>query len=93
MTEQLSSILGHVDALSELDLGGVEPTAHALDLENVTRPDRRGRLAAGRGAEKRARRRATATFGCRRRHDRIDTLGLTAERCVELLDARRDLVP
>jgi aspartyl-tRNA(Asn)/glutamyl-tRNA(Gln) amidotransferase subunit C len=39
MSGQLSSILGHVQALSQLDLAGVEPTAHALDLENVTRPD------------------------------------------------------
>ncbi len=37
---QLSGILEHVAALSELDLEGVEPTAHALDLENVSRPDR-----------------------------------------------------
>ncbi len=39
MSEQLSGILEHVDALSELDLDGVPPTAHALDVENVTRPD------------------------------------------------------
>jgi aspartyl-tRNA(Asn)/glutamyl-tRNA(Gln) amidotransferase subunit C len=39
-TEQLSGILDHVAALSDLDLDGVEPTAHALDLQNVTRPDR-----------------------------------------------------
>ena len=39
-TEQLSSILEHVAALSGLELDGVEPTAHALDLTNVTRPDR-----------------------------------------------------
>jgi aspartyl-tRNA(Asn)/glutamyl-tRNA(Gln) amidotransferase subunit C len=39
-TEQLSGILEHVAALSDLDLEGVEPTAHALDLQNVTRPDR-----------------------------------------------------
>lgn len=38
--EQLSGILDHVAALSQLDLSAVEPTAHALDLENVTRPDR-----------------------------------------------------
>ena len=37
--EQLSAILGHVDALRELDLTGVPPTAHALQMENVTRPD------------------------------------------------------
>jgi aspartyl-tRNA(Asn)/glutamyl-tRNA(Gln) amidotransferase subunit C len=40
MSEQLSGILEHVDALSSLDLADVPPTAHALDLENVTRPDR-----------------------------------------------------
>jgi aspartyl-tRNA(Asn)/glutamyl-tRNA(Gln) amidotransferase subunit C len=39
MADQLSSILGHVQALSALDLSAVEPTAHALDLMNVTRPD------------------------------------------------------
>ncbi|HUZ83452.1 MAG TPA: Asp-tRNA(Asn)/Glu-tRNA(Gln) amidotransferase subunit GatC [Gaiellales bacterium] len=40
MAGQLSTILSHVDALSGLDLTGVAPTAHALDLANVTRPDR-----------------------------------------------------
>jgi aspartyl-tRNA(Asn)/glutamyl-tRNA(Gln) amidotransferase subunit C len=39
MVEQLSTILGHVQALSDLDLSGVPPTAHALDLANVTRAD------------------------------------------------------
>jgi aspartyl-tRNA(Asn)/glutamyl-tRNA(Gln) amidotransferase subunit C len=39
MSEQLSGILEHVDALSSLDLDGVAPTAHALDLANVTRAD------------------------------------------------------
>ena len=37
MTEQLSTIIGHVQALSALDLAGVEPTAHALDLTNRVR--------------------------------------------------------
>jgi aspartyl-tRNA(Asn)/glutamyl-tRNA(Gln) amidotransferase subunit C len=40
MAEQLSTILSHVEALSGLDLEGVTPTAHALDLVNVVRPDR-----------------------------------------------------
>jgi aspartyl-tRNA(Asn)/glutamyl-tRNA(Gln) amidotransferase subunit C len=39
VSEQLSSILGHVEALGGLDLTDVPPTAHALALENVTRPD------------------------------------------------------
>jgi aspartyl-tRNA(Asn)/glutamyl-tRNA(Gln) amidotransferase subunit C len=40
MREQLSTILGHVQELSKLDLAGVEPTAHALDVANSVRPDR-----------------------------------------------------
>lgn len=39
MREQLASILGHVQALGELDLDGVEATAHALDIANAMRPD------------------------------------------------------
>ena len=39
MREQLSAVLGHVEELSQLDLEGVPPTAHALAVENVTAPD------------------------------------------------------
>jgi aspartyl-tRNA(Asn)/glutamyl-tRNA(Gln) amidotransferase subunit C len=39
MTEQLSTIIGHVEQLSSLDLADVEPTAHALDLTNQVRGD------------------------------------------------------
>jgi aspartyl-tRNA(Asn)/glutamyl-tRNA(Gln) amidotransferase subunit C len=39
MEGQLSTILGHVDALSGLDLAAVEPTTHALGEPDVTRPD------------------------------------------------------
>ena len=39
LTEQLGSILGYVEQLDELDTTGIEPTAHALPLDNVTRPD------------------------------------------------------
>ena len=38
---ELSSILGHIEKMSELDLDGVEPMAHAVDVTNVTRPDER----------------------------------------------------
>ena len=87
LTEQLSSIIGHVQELSALDLTGVEPTAHALDLTNQVRPGRLPAVvAARRGAEKRPR------SGGRRLPGAADgmteTLGLTAERCIELLDAR-----
>ncbi len=36
---QLSSILGYIEKLKELDVTGVEPTAHAFPLVNVMRPD------------------------------------------------------
>jgi len=38
-TEQLSAILEAVAKVSELDLSGVEPTAHPLDLANVWAED------------------------------------------------------
>ena len=36
---QLGNILGYIEKLRELDVTGVEPTAHAVPLSNVTRPD------------------------------------------------------
>ena len=39
MAGELSGILEHVDRIAELDLEGVEPTSHVVDLENVLRPD------------------------------------------------------
>jgi aspartyl-tRNA(Asn)/glutamyl-tRNA(Gln) amidotransferase subunit C len=36
---QLSNILGYIEKLKEVDVTGVEPTAHAFPLINVTRPD------------------------------------------------------
>jgi aspartyl-tRNA(Asn)/glutamyl-tRNA(Gln) amidotransferase subunit C len=37
--EQLSSILGHIEALNELDTQAIPPTAQVVPLENVLRPD------------------------------------------------------
>jgi aspartyl-tRNA(Asn)/glutamyl-tRNA(Gln) amidotransferase subunit C len=36
---QLDNILGYIAKLNELDVSNVEPTAHAVPLVNVTRPD------------------------------------------------------
>lgn len=36
---QLSQVLGYIAKLNELDVSNVEPTAHAVPLVNVTRPD------------------------------------------------------
>lgn len=39
LSAQLAQVLGYVEKLKELDVSHVEPTAHAVPLTNVTRPD------------------------------------------------------
>jgi aspartyl-tRNA(Asn)/glutamyl-tRNA(Gln) amidotransferase subunit C len=39
MAGELSHILEHVERISALDLDGVEPTTHVVELENVLRAD------------------------------------------------------
>ncbi len=39
LTAELGSVLGHIDELQQLDLEGVQPTAHPLEMTNSTRPD------------------------------------------------------
>jgi aspartyl-tRNA(Asn)/glutamyl-tRNA(Gln) amidotransferase subunit C len=36
---QLGQVLGYIEKLNEVDVTGIEPTAHAFPLINVTRPD------------------------------------------------------
>jgi aspartyl-tRNA(Asn)/glutamyl-tRNA(Gln) amidotransferase subunit C len=36
---QLGNVLGYIEKLNELDVSHVEPTAHAVPMVNVTRPD------------------------------------------------------
>ena len=38
-TGQLADILGYIAKINELDVEGIEPMAHALDLTNVFRED------------------------------------------------------
>jgi aspartyl-tRNA(Asn)/glutamyl-tRNA(Gln) amidotransferase subunit C len=39
MAGELSKILEYVETMNELDLEGVEPTSHVVDLTNVLRED------------------------------------------------------
>ncbi len=39
MGEQLGNILGYIEKLKEVNVSGVDPTAHAFPLVNVVRPD------------------------------------------------------
>ena len=42
ISPQLNDVLRYVDKLMELDVEGIEPTAHAAPLENVLRADELG---------------------------------------------------
>jgi aspartyl-tRNA(Asn)/glutamyl-tRNA(Gln) amidotransferase subunit C len=39
MSSELSGVLDHIEKINELDLEGVEPTSHVVEVENVLRPD------------------------------------------------------
>ncbi|NLV71920.1 MAG: Asp-tRNA(Asn)/Glu-tRNA(Gln) amidotransferase subunit GatC [Actinobacteria bacterium] len=39
LQSELGTIIDYVNRLSELDLSGLEPTSHAVPLENVLRAD------------------------------------------------------
>ena len=39
MVGELSKILGHIDTINELDLEGVPPTSHVVEVANAVRPD------------------------------------------------------
>ena len=39
MTGELPKILEHIERMEELDLDGVQPTSHVVELENVLRED------------------------------------------------------
>jgi len=39
MSRELSTVLDHIEKIAELDLDGVPPTTHVIEVENVMRPD------------------------------------------------------
>jgi aspartyl-tRNA(Asn)/glutamyl-tRNA(Gln) amidotransferase subunit C len=39
MAAELSSVLGHIEKISELELDGVPPTSHVVEVANALRPD------------------------------------------------------
>jgi aspartyl-tRNA(Asn)/glutamyl-tRNA(Gln) amidotransferase subunit C len=39
MAAELSAVLDHVGTIEQLDLDGVPPTSHVVDVENALRPD------------------------------------------------------
>ncbi len=39
MSVELSNVLDHIEKIAELDLDGVPPTSHVVDVVNALRPD------------------------------------------------------
>jgi aspartyl-tRNA(Asn)/glutamyl-tRNA(Gln) amidotransferase subunit C len=39
MSEELSDVLGHIEKIGELDLAGVPPTTHVVEVPSALRPD------------------------------------------------------
>jgi aspartyl-tRNA(Asn)/glutamyl-tRNA(Gln) amidotransferase subunit C len=39
MTGELSKVLEHIEKIGELDLDGVRPTSHVVEVSNALRPD------------------------------------------------------
>ncbi|MGI8729397.1 MAG: Asp-tRNA(Asn)/Glu-tRNA(Gln) amidotransferase subunit GatC [Solirubrobacteraceae bacterium] len=39
MSDELSAVLGHIEKIGELDLDGVAPTTHVVEVSNALRPD------------------------------------------------------
>jgi aspartyl-tRNA(Asn)/glutamyl-tRNA(Gln) amidotransferase subunit C len=39
MAAELSKVLDHIEKIAELDLEGVPPTSHVVDVVNALRPD------------------------------------------------------
>lgn len=39
MSAELSDVLGHIEKIGELDLVGVPPTTHVVEVSNALRPD------------------------------------------------------
>jgi aspartyl-tRNA(Asn)/glutamyl-tRNA(Gln) amidotransferase subunit C len=39
MATELSKVLDHIEKISELDLDGVAPTTHVIEVPNALRPD------------------------------------------------------
>lgn len=42
LTRQLNAIFGYVEQIGELDVEGVEPLAHGVEVRNIFRDDVRG---------------------------------------------------
>jgi aspartyl-tRNA(Asn)/glutamyl-tRNA(Gln) amidotransferase subunit C len=39
MSAELSDVLGHIEKIGELDLAGVPPTTHVVEVPSALRPD------------------------------------------------------
>ena len=55
MAGELSNVLDHIEKIGELDLDGVPPTSHVVEVANALRADEPRPVAAARGRARAAR--------------------------------------
>ena len=74
MAEELSKVLDHIEKIRELDLEGVEPTSHVIDVVNALRATSRRRRSRARSSWRRLRSRCTTGSASRApaRRERAD---------------------
>ncbi len=87
MSAELSKILEHVETMNKLDLEGVEPTSHVVELQNVLRDDVPRPSLPREQALERAPTWPTAASECPARGVVSDLLALTAGRQAERIRA------
>ena len=63
MAVELSKVLDHIEKIRELDLDGVEPTSHVIDVVNALRPDEPSRRSRARSRSRRPPSRSHGGFG------------------------------
>ncbi len=74
MARELSAVLDHVAKIGELDLDGVAPTSHVVEVDRRAAPRRAAPVAAARGRARQApdgRRRAASSCPARRHERRV----------------------
>ena len=87
MAGELSGVLDHIEKIGELDLDGVPPTSHVVEVTSALRADEPRRAAArGRARRRRPTRPTTASASPARRHERR-ILALTAAQAAAAVDA------
>jgi len=80
MTTQLGRVLGYIEQLNELNTDGVEPMAHAMEMQNIFRRMCKARICRERKPWPTLRKRMRSVTACRRcwGSETLEQRGVTA---------------